>query len=73
MTINMGTWWLSGRTSDSELRGSGFDPHLGHCVVSLGNTHLLPRVVYLEYPGSRLAGMLNLNTNKTKTTRTINL
>ena len=27
--------WPSGRASDSESRGPGFDPHKGHRVVSL--------------------------------------
>ena len=30
---------ISGRASDSELRGPGFDPHRRHCVVSLSKTH----------------------------------
>ena len=27
--------WLSDRVLDSRLRGSGFEPHRRHCVVSL--------------------------------------
>ena len=34
-----GAWWHSGRASDSELRGPGFDPHMRHRVVSLSKTH----------------------------------
>ena len=29
----------SGRASDSESKGSGFDPHRRHRVVSLSKTH----------------------------------
>ena len=36
-------WWPSGRASDSEARGQGFDPHSGHCVVSLSKIHLPPK------------------------------
>ena len=38
MTINS-TRWPSGRVSDFESRGPGFDPHKGHHVVSLSKTH----------------------------------
>ena len=31
--------WRSGRASDSELKGPGFDPHRRHHVVSLSKTH----------------------------------
>ena len=34
-----GAWWLSGRASDSESRGPGFDSLRLHCVVSLSKTH----------------------------------
>ena len=34
-----GARWHSGRASDSESRGPGFDLHKCHCVVSLGKTH----------------------------------
>ena len=37
-----GARWRSGRASDSESRGPGFDPHKRHRVVSLSKTHLLP-------------------------------
>ena len=30
---------LSGRVLDSRPRGSGLEPHRGHCVVSLRKTH----------------------------------
>ena len=33
----------SGRASDSEARGRGFDPHSGHLVVSLSKIHLPPK------------------------------
>ena len=31
----MGAQWLSGRVLDSRPKGSGFEPHWRHCVVSL--------------------------------------
>ena len=31
----VGMQWLSGRVLDLRLRGRGFEPHRGHCVVSL--------------------------------------
>ena len=37
-----GVRWRSGRASDSESRGPGFDPHKLHCVVSLCKTHATP-------------------------------
>ena len=37
--IKRGAWWHSGRASDSESRGPGFDPHKRHRVVSLSKTH----------------------------------
>ena len=33
--ICMGAQWLSGRVLDSRPRGSGFEHHRRHCVVSL--------------------------------------
>ena len=36
----LGAQWLSGRSHDSRRTGRGFEPHLGHCVVSLSKTHL---------------------------------
>ena len=35
----MGAQWLSGRVLDLRLRGRRFEPHRGHCVVSLSKTH----------------------------------
>ena len=35
--------WPSGRASDSEARGRGFDPHSGRRVVSLSKIHLPPK------------------------------
>ena len=37
--IYKGARWRSGRASDSESRGHGFDPHRHHRVVSLSKTH----------------------------------
>ena len=36
---NEGGQWLSGRVLDLRPRGSEFEPHLCHCVVSLSKTH----------------------------------
>ena len=62
----------SGRASDSEYRGPGFNPHKRHRVVSLSKTHEHPTV--LDKPRKRwlrpdmteklLTGTLSLNTNK---------
>ena len=67
-----GARWRSGRASDSESRGPGFEPHKRHRVVSLSKAHLLPTV--LVKPRKRwlrpdmteklLTGTLSLNTNK---------
>ena len=35
----MGAQWLSGRVLDSRQRGSGFESHRRHWVVSLSKTH----------------------------------
>ena len=35
--------WPSGRASDSEVSGQGFDPHSGRRVVSLNKIHLPPK------------------------------
>ena len=32
---SMGAQWPSGRVLDSRQKGSGFEPHLRHCVVVL--------------------------------------
>ena len=37
--LHKGVRWRSGRASDSESRGPGFDPHRRHHVVSLSKTH----------------------------------
>ena len=37
--LHEGARWPCGRALDSESRGPGFDPHKGHCVVSLSQTH----------------------------------
>ena len=68
----VGARWRSGRASDSESRGPGFEPHKRHRVVSLSKAHLLPTV--LVKPRKRwlrpdmteklLTGTLSLNTNK---------
>ena len=31
----IGAWWLNGTVLDSRSMGCGFEPHQGHCVVSL--------------------------------------
>ena len=62
----------SGRASDSESRGPGFDSHKRHRVVSLSKTHLLPTVLVkprkswlrLDMTEKLLTGTLRLNTNK---------
>ena len=65
--------WPSGRALDSESRGSGFDPHKGHGVVSLSKTHLFLRVqvntqrkwwLHPDMTEKLLAGKLNLKSNK---------
>ena len=38
---------LSGRVLDSRPRGSGFEPHRRHCVVSLGKT-INPSLVLVQ-------------------------
>ena len=38
-TFKKGAQWRSGRVSDSKSRGSSFDPHKRHRVVSLSKTH----------------------------------
>ena len=36
--ILSGVWWLSGRELDSRLRGSMFESHRRHCIVTLSKT-----------------------------------
>ena len=38
----LGAQWLSGRVLDSRTRGSGFEPHLCHCVVVLEQDTFIP-------------------------------
>ena len=65
----MGARRPSGRASDSESRGPGFDPHKGHRVVSMSKTHLLHRVLVKTQEAMApsnmteklLTGTLNLN------------
>ena len=33
--VIVGAQWLSGRVLDPRPKGSGFEPHQGHCVVVL--------------------------------------
>ena len=39
--------WLNGRVLDSRWRGSGFEPHRLHCVVSLSKT-INPSLVLVQ-------------------------
>ena len=43
----MGAQWLSGRVLDSRPRGCGFEPHRGHCVVSLSK-NINPSLVLVQ-------------------------
>ena len=43
----MGAQWLSGRVLDSRLKGSGFEPHRRHCVVSLSK-NINPSLVLVQ-------------------------
>ena len=42
-----GAQWLSGRVLDSRPRGSGFEPHWRHCVVSFSKT-INPSLVLVQ-------------------------
>ena len=42
-----GVQWLSGRVLDSRPRGSGFEPHRRHCVVSLSK-NINPSLVQVQ-------------------------
>ena len=42
-----GAQWLSGRVLDLRLRGRGFQPHRGHCVVSLSK-NINPSLVLVQ-------------------------
>ena len=69
--IMKGACWLSGRASDSRVRGRGFKTYL-HCVVSLSKTLnsskvlLIPRKLWLcpNMTEKLLNGTLSLYTNK---------
>ena len=62
----------SGRASDSESRGPGFDLHKRHRVVSLSKTHTLPtelvkprkRWLRPDITEKLLTGALTFKTNK---------
>ena len=43
----MGAQWLSGRVLDSRPKGSGFEPHRRHCVVSLSK-NIYPSLVMVQ-------------------------
>ena len=43
----MGAQWLSGRVFDSRPRGSRFEPHWRHCVVSLSK-NINPSLVLVQ-------------------------
>ena len=43
----MGAQWLSGRVLDSRPRGRRFEPHRGHCVVSLSK-NINPSLVLVK-------------------------
>ena len=70
-TIYREAWWRSGRASDFEWRGPGFDPHKRHCVVSLSKMHYLPTVLVKprkswlcpDMTEKLFTGTLSLNTN----------
>ena len=43
----MGAQWLSGRVLDLRPKGRGFEPHRGHCVVSLSK-NINPRLILVQ-------------------------
>ena len=43
----LGAQWLSGRVLDSRPKGRGFEPHRGHCVVSLSK-NINPNLVLVQ-------------------------
>ena len=47
MDSHVGVQWLSGRVFDSRPRDSGFEPHRGHCVVSLSK-NINPSLVLVK-------------------------
>ena len=44
---NAGAHWLSGRVLDSRPKGRRFEPHRGHCVVSLSK-NINPSLVLVQ-------------------------
>ena len=68
----MGAQWLSGRVLDSRTKGRGFEPHRGHCVVSLSK-NINPSLVLVQPRKTRpfiterlLMGHKESNQTKTK-------
>ena len=47
LTLTKGAQWPNGRTLDSRPRGSGFEPHQRHCVVSLSK-NISPSLVLVQ-------------------------
>ena len=45
--LTQGVQWLSGRVLDSRPRGSRFEPHQRHCVVSLSK-NINPSLVLVQ-------------------------
>ena len=72
-----GARWHSGRASDCESKGPGFETHRRRRVVSLSKPHQLPTVlvkprkrwVHPDMTEKLLTGMLSLNTNKQQASR----
>ena len=68
-----GAQWLSGRVLDSRLKGSRFEPHRRHCVVSLSkniNSSLVlvqPRKTRPYIAERLLMGHKDLNQNNKQT------
>ena len=48
---NAGAQWLIGRVLDSRPKGSGFEPHRRHCIVSL--RHIYPSLVLVQLKKTR--------------------
>ena len=75
-----GAQWLSGRVLDLRPRGGGFEPHQGHCVVSLGK-NINPSLVQVQPRKTRpfiterfLMGLQESNqTNQTNKQNILNL
>ena len=45
--VALGAQWLSGRELDSRPRGTGFEPHWRHCVVSLSK-NINPTLILVQ-------------------------